>query len=389
MKILIHSNHPEVGTGYGQQTALLARLLKQDNHDVAVSAFYGQSGWICRWNDINIYPGGYHLYGNDVILQNAASHFGGDLKDGLIITLIDVWVLNAADLKRANVACWTPVDHDPTPPAVLGFLEASGVWPIAMSGFGRQQLQNASLSPLYVPHGINTDIFSPRDRAEARKTLGIPQDAFLIGMVAANKGYPPRKGFPEALRAFARFREKHAEAVMYLHTEPTGVHQGVNIAQLVTQLGLPPASVVVTDPYRYLLGLPQDFVANVYSAMDVMLNPAYGEGFGIPIVEAQACGTPVIATGWTSMPELVAEGWVAGGKRMWSTQGSWWLVPDVDELVSLLEVAYTMGGRRRRAAREFALRYDYRRVFEEYWRPVLAELGRRMAPLSLPAPVLV
>ena len=327
------------------------------------------------------------MYGNDVILQHAASHFGGNVKDGLIITLIDAWVLNAEELKRANVACWTPVDHDPIPPPVLAFLEASGVWPIAMSEFGRRQLDNAGLSPLYAPHGIDTDLFYERDRAEARKMLGVPQDAFLIGMVAANKGYPPRKGFPEALQAFALFREKHPEAVMYLHTEPTGVHQGVNIGQMVTQLGLPKASVMVTDPYRYLVGLPPDGIANAYSAMDVMLNPAYGEGFGIPIVEAQACGTPVITTDWTSMPELTAEGWSVGGQRMWSSQGSWWLVPNVDELGATLEVAYTVGGRRRKAARDFALKYDYRRVFEEHWRPTLAQLERRMAPLPLPVPV--
>ena len=125
-KILIHSNAPYAATGYGVQTAMLARLLKADGWDVAISAFYGLHGTTLQWNDIPVYPGGAHQYGNDVLLPHARHHFGGSLDDGIILTLVDVWVLNAAEHTRARVANWTPVDHEPMPAHCRDYLAASG-----------------------------------------------------------------------------------------------------------------------------------------------------------------------------------------------------------------------------------------------------------------------
>ncbi len=50
-------------------------------------------------------------------------------------------------------------------------------------------------------------------------------------------------------------------------------------------------------------------MVDAYNAMDVLTNVALGQGFGIPILEAQACGTPVIVGDWTSMSELCFAGW--------------------------------------------------------------------------------
>ena len=45
-----------------------------------------------------------------------------------------------------------------------------------------------------------------------------PKDAFVVGMVAANKGAPSRKAFSQALLAFSRFAKAHDNAFLYLHT---------------------------------------------------------------------------------------------------------------------------------------------------------------------------
>jgi glycosyltransferase involved in cell wall biosynthesis len=378
VQILWHSNAPWAATGYGQQTALNVPLLRDQGHDVAVSAFYGVHGAILTWDGLKVYPAGYDAYGNDVMLPHAQHHFGGDTADGLIITLVDVWVLNGPQMSRANVACWTPVDHDPVPKHVVAVLEESGATPIAMSRFGQRALEEAGLQPLYVPHSVDTDVYRPVDRAEARATMGIPQDAFLVGMVAANKGFPPRKGFPEALQAFAEFRKTRPDALLYLHTEPHGYVSGTKLLDIAESVGLGGDCVKTCDPYNYLLSYPQSHMAHVYSAMDVLLNPARGEGFGIPIVEAQACGTPVIVTDWTAMSELCGAGWKVDGDRWWSEQGSWQKVPAVDEIVLALDDAYDGAAGLRQQAREFALGYDHRTVAEEHWRPALDVLARRM-----------
>ncbi len=384
MKILLHSNAPWATTGYGQQTSIFAPLFRDAGHDVAISAFYGCQGAMLTWNGIKVYPGGYHPYGNDIILRHAAHHFGGDLRDGLILTLVDVWVLNAAEHTRANVANWVPVDHEPAPPKVIEYLEVSGSTPIAMSLHGERMLRQAGLDPLYVPHGIDTDVYYPRGKQEARASLKWPQDAFIVGMVAANKGYPGRKGFSQAIEAFAKFHLVHPDALLYLHTEPHGVIQGVNLPALLTAAQVPLERVIFADPYQNTLGYPPEHLAHVYSGMDVLLNPAYGEGFGIPVVEAQACGTPVIVTDWTAMSELCGTGWKVGGERWWTDQGSFWKVPAVDEIVWALGEAAESNGTLGAEAVAFASRYSARRVMDVYWQPTLAELERRCTPLDLP-----
>lgn len=385
MKILIHSNAPFVGTGYGQQANQLARHLQADGHDVAVSAFYGLSGALLNWGGMNVYPGGYDMWGNDVLERHAAHHFGGDQRDGLVITLVDAWVLNPDVLSRLYTACWTPVDHEPAPPQVLRVLEASGAWPVAMSRFGERMLADAGLDPLYAPHGINTTVFAPGDKQQARRDLQIPEDAFVVGMVAANKGQPPRKGWPQAVAAFAEFARAHEDAFLFLHTEPSGAVHGVDMRALLAAHGVPGDKVRFSDPYFCQhLGTPPEFVAAVYQAFDVLLNPSYGEGFGIPLVEAQACGVPVIATDCTAMSELASAGWLVQGERVWTEQRSFWSVPRVEELVWALGEAHGHAGRLAGPAREFALGYDETAVFDQHWRQVLAELQRRMVPLPLP-----
>jgi len=386
MKILWHANAAHTGTGYGAQTALTAPALQALGHDIAISAFYGIQGAITDWNTIKTYPAGYDAYGNDVILNHARDHFGGNLSDGLIITLVDAWVLATDQLKQAPTACWAPVDHDPAPEPVLEFFRRSGATPIAMSRFGERELARHDLAPLYVPHAVDTQLFQEVDRAEARAAIGLPEQAFVVGMVAANKGFPPRKGFPEAIGAFARFAAKHDDALMYLHTEAHGQVNGVNLPSIVAAHGLPPDRVRFIDPYRYITGLPTSFMPNVYSALDVLLNPSYGEGFGVPLIEAQSCGTPVIATDWTAMRELAGPGWLVDGQLAWSEQGSFRKVPSVDGIVAALEQAHTTAHRRRTWARDFALDYDITTVVRDHWTPVLAELERRFQPVTIGKP---
>jgi glycosyltransferase involved in cell wall biosynthesis len=127
-------------------------------------------------------------------------------------------------------------------------------------------------------------------------------------------------------------------------------------------------------------------MAAIYSGMDVLANPSYAEGFGLPIVEAQACGTPVIVTAFSSMPELVGAGWVVGGTPWFNeSAGAMWMHPSTEEILAAFEKAYEARDDvgLRSQAREFALQYDADRVFDEFWVPALDALGkpREVPPL--------
>lgn len=382
-KLLWHSNSPHSPTGYGQQTALFAPGLAK-HYDLAISSFYGLEGSPIVWEGIPVLPGVGGQFGDDWLVRHAERFFGGDPRDGLVVTLMDVWVLDPKWMGQLNTAAWVPVDHEPAPQKVIDYFVNSGAVPIAMSRFGERML--GRLDPLYVPHAVDCEKYQPHDRDAIRKQIGLPEDAFIVGMVAANKGRPSRKGFPQAFQAFAKFAEKHENAILYLHTMMNpALGGGEDLAALLEALGIPQDRVRIADQYRMVLDpYGHESMAKIYSCLDVLLNPAMGEGFGVPQLEAQACGVPVICTDFSAMPEVVGAGWhVKAASKYWTGLNSWQAIPDIDDIVSALEDCHALTTRERvkleQDAREHALKYDLPLVMKEYMLPALKKAEQRFA----------
>jgi glycosyltransferase involved in cell wall biosynthesis len=397
-RFLIHGNAPHVKTGYGVQIAQLAERLAPE-HEVAVSCTYGQQGATGTWvspstgQPVRLYPAGYEVNGNDVIHNHALHFFDTDPLNGWLITLLDVWCLQNPRLADFNIAAWCPVDHFPAPPDVLKFFHRTGAVPVAMSRFGERLLFAAGLNPVYIPLSVDTKVMKPTPtlevdgkRVTARELLGIPHDAFCVGMVAMNKGWArDRKGFNEALRAFGAFHRAHPNAVLYLHADKYGAAEGINLVELADHAGVPQHAIAWVDQYAYRLGLPAEMMAATYTAMDVLLAPSHGEGFCVPLIEAQACGTPVIASDFSAQSELVGAGWLVDGQPEWDpAQHASYIVPFIDHIVARLEQAYTsdLAGMQANAV-AFASRYDADRVFVEHWQPFLATLTTNPEPVEL------
>ena len=281
---------------------------------MAFASNFGLMGAMQELDGMTLYPGDGG-WGNKVI-QSHADHFNADF----VITLCDAWVMQPDAWPNLHMAIWAPIDHYPIPPKVLSTLQHPQVTPIAMSRDGEQWMKRFKLDPLYVPHGIDTTLFRPQpgQREKTRERLDIPADAFLIGMVAANKGSAqlPRKSFPQAFEAFARFAKLHPDAWMYVHTDAEGTpHNGIRLDTLAKAVGCPEDRLRFPHPEAWHLGMPREVVASLYPAFDVLLNPSMGEGFGIPVLEAQACGVPVISSNHSAMPELTQAGWLVTGDR--------------------------------------------------------------------------
>ncbi len=380
MRILFHSNAPWAPTGYGNQTALFVPRLDQ-HHDVAVSSFYGLEGKAISWHGIPVLPGSGGTFGNESLPGHANAYFDGDPRAGLVLTLMDVWVLDPEVFAKHNTVSWCPVDHDPVQASVRRYFERSGAVPLAMSRFGADQLED--YDPIYVPHGVDTKVFEPTE-SEMREAMGVPEDAFLVGMVAANKGRPSRKCFSQVLQAFAALQRKHDDSYLYLHTVIDGSwSEGEDIPSIIAALGIPLERVKLPDQYRMMFAPFDDAsMAALYSTFDVLVNPAMGEGFGIPMLEAQACGTPVIATDFSAMPEVVGAGILVSGERFWTPAKSWQALPDVREIAEAMESFYLMPQAKRDAvaiqARQHAEGYDADRVLAEHLLPALEEVQARI-----------
>lgn len=383
--VSFYSNSPDQPTGYGQQARFMVDRLKRHGLDVAAVSNYGLEG-IRRtlptpYGDIPHFPRGFDLYSNDTApIDHATWVKENPDQPDLLLTLYDVWVLQNPAFDQIPIAAWVPLDHMTMPPKVKDFLSKPNVTPIAMAPHGVRQMLALGMDCEYAPHGIDTKVMKPTfdiDGVPVEDFFGT-KDNFVVGMVAANKasGLVHRKAFSENILAFSIFKQKHPDAVLYLHTDPVGVAGGWNLTQLIQACGLQKEDVIFPNPVDFRYGISQKHLAAYYTAMDVMLATSYGEGFGVPTIEAQACGTRVIGSNWAATPDLIGEdGWTVDGQPMFDIgQYAWWQMPNVPSIVEALEAAYEKGKGKSTAAREFALKFDVEKVWEENWMPILKKV---------------
>ena len=136
--------------------------------------------------------------------------------------------------------------------------------------------------------------------------------------------------------------------------------------------------VLFADQYHMVVGFPDAYMVDLYNSLDVLLSPSMGEGFGIPIVEAQACGCPVIVGDWTAMSELCFAGWKIAKENahpFWDQVGAYKFMPEPAAIYQALTEAYTGAKKLRHKARKGAEPYDADRVMSKYWKPVLKEIA--------------
>jgi len=388
MRILWMSNAPWVQTGYGNQTKLFTpRINELPEHDVTIFAFYGLSGSALTWNGMRILPHGLDMYGQD-IMSSHAKNTGSQV----IISLIDAWVFKAKNIIHQDIKWvpWFPVDSEPLPVPV-GDAIANAHKRIVFSRFAERMVNQRGMDCYYVPHGVDTKIFKPLDKTGLREKYGLPKDKYIIGMVAANKGNPPRKAFYSQFQAFSEFKKRHDDAFLYLHTTrgEHGEYEGINIPAYMAFLGLKEnVDFKIAEQYTLVSGnFGDENMAELYNCMDVHMLVSMGEGFGIPILEAQSCGTPVIVGDWTAMSELCFGGWKVEKKDaelFYSNLVAHQYNPHMRGVLNKMEQAYEVRGNTlyNENARKGALAYDVDRIVEKYWKPVLKSIEE-----SLPEPI--
>ena len=379
MRLVWQSNAPWNNSGYGKMTALFVPRIAALGHEITISAPYSFSGTPLKWEGFDVFPGARDVSGQDTILTNHEY-----CRADYTLVLADPFSLRrcARELSQIPLVLWFAVDCDPLGSGDVTVLRESGAIPIAMSRFGQRVLANEGAEPFLVPLAVDTGIFRPGDPRPYRDTVpGIDDDTFVIGICAMNRDLV-RKGFQEQMLAFSRFHARHPDSFLAIHSTQ-GANPGLNLKGMADQLGISGA-VSFPDSYSYDLGLiTEEHLAAWYNGLDVLSACSYGEGFGLPIVEAQACGIPVITTDASSMSELCGAGWLVSGSPFW-TDGhqSWWKRPDVTDIEQAYEAAFIareQGTLPKKPAYDFAQQFDADRVLENYWKPVLKELEERIA----------
>ena len=157
----------------------------------------------------------------------------------------------------------------------------------------------------YLPHGIDTRIFHPGvelAQADGRfqdwlTTHSNGQKPWVIGAVATNQ---PRKDLGLLFASVAELRKSGERAILWLHTDY--LTKAWSVVQLATEFAFGQDEIYVSTHE-----LPDTVLAARYAASDVTMAPGLGEGFGYPIVESLACGTPCIHGNYGGGPELIAQ----------------------------------------------------------------------------------
>ncbi len=379
MRIFWNSNAPWAHSGYSVQTRDLLNRFHDDGWELAIGCFYGLEGSSINYNGITCYPKMGDTYGTDMCIYHAEN-----FKADAVFTFQDVWPMNRGLLPRIkNWVPYVPIDHDPVPPVFVDILKNAHRI-ITFSRFGHDALSKAGLESTLILEATDIDIFKPMDKIEMRKALGIPEDIFLFGMVAANKDNPPRKGFQHVLDAFKIFHEKHPKSGIFFQTllQQDG---GFPIQEYANYLEIPGA-IYFPPPYQMMYQSPHPVIARIVNSFDCLLNPSSSEGFGLPIIEAQSCGVPVIVNNFTSMPELVVPG-VTGEiceheHPRWSPLRAYIANPDVNSLLEKMEIIFSKGREAMsKDCREHIVKnYDINKRVANEWTTFLENLQKELLP---------
>jgi D-inositol-3-phosphate glycosyltransferase len=155
-----------------------------------------------------------------------------------------------------------------------------------------------------IPPGVDLARFTPGDGHSARRALGIAPDAVVLAFVGRIQ---PLKAPDVLLHAAAELLRREPALRSRLVVLIAGGPSGSGLAEptALQELG---ASLGLTDVLRFLPPQGGDRLVQVYRAADVVAVPSHNESFGLVALEAQACGTPVVAARVGGLPVAVAHG---------------------------------------------------------------------------------
>jgi glycosyltransferase involved in cell wall biosynthesis len=231
---------------------------------------------------------------------------------------------------------------------------------VTMSRHGQRHYPGAPL----VYHGVDTDKWWPvsekrpittsdgaviRSKADAKRRFGLTPDQFVVGRVDVNSA---RKDYPSLWKALVLVMKRHPDVVAVLHCQvrPLGDAGGVNIPNLMSrELSLADGRFFYPAAHSSFTGWPQQDMNALLAAFDIFVSTSHGEGFGLTLAEAAACGIPVVAQNVSAIPEVVGPGGIllepAGTTTTPSGEDQW--LPDVPAFTEAVQRLYGGRGARR------------------------------------------
>ena len=350
-RVLFVTESNKLASGFGTYAKqVLERLHATGKYELAEFASYGIPD---HGKDV-----GWTFFANSPVSDDdrpaydaqPANHFGYwrfdkvvlSFKPDIVLTYRDPWMDNwIADSPLRDFFHWVWMPTVDSAPQKREWLETFADCDalFTYSEFGTRTLEAQSRGTLNVigcaSPALDPDIYTPVvSKGKHKEEFGIPSDSYVVGTVMRNQ---KRKLFIELMKSFRIFLDNAPAEIadksyLYLHTSYPE-KQGWNIAEGIIDNELA-SKVLVTYVCRHChdyfassfqdaltrcpkcrnvscvlpsvaAGLEIPDLVKVYNLMDMYVQYAICEGFGMPQVEAASCGVPVAATDYSAMEDVV------------------------------------------------------------------------------------
>jgi glycosyltransferase involved in cell wall biosynthesis len=380
LRLLWHSVAPWIASGYGKTTREICTRLPKYGFEVIISAYYGaEPGGIPPY-PVPVLPSKDGPYGIASAAQYCRQY---SVDAGLLFT--DWWAFSDFPKIVPHPILYSPMDQISYPEEIIRFTkEYEGI--IGLCKWQQKCLADIEIKSDCIYHGVDTNTFKPKNKKQARKNFGINEDdAFIFGTVAANGDKEDRKSHAKSMKAMRYFLDQNPDVkniIWLYHTNPNDA-RGMPLRSISHKLGMEKI-IRFMDPSMTNTMFSEDDLATLMNCFDVHLLCSKREGFGIPILETQACGVPNICHDFSSMTELVEDhGWLCkslgSGLNLETTPiNAETATPDVYDIAECIEDAYFHPDKVEKfgeASRQFALPFDWDKIVGNHWVPLLDKMA--------------
>lgn len=344
-------------TGFATVTHNLIKQLhtQWDIHVLAIN-YYGDPHWITEY--AKLYAPTAKVQG-DLYGISRVNELITRIKPAALLMINDPWVamqyqpvVLAWQDQQTQEKGWmqrvlyTPIDAENIKPAFITPLNDMFDHVVAYTHFGKKQLVLGGLTiPVSViSHGVDTTVFHPIDKLEARDKVNTPLDWYIVNVSDRNQ---IRKRIDLAFYYFAEWvKRTNKPDTVKLYYHGALKDQGWDLVQLADYMGIRDRLIITSPHLTASRGLPLEMMSTMYSVADVGFSTTSGEGFGLTTMERMACKVAMIVPKYSALGE-----WPYGAVYYMDISPTPYFnigglntktgIPDMESAIAALETMYT------------------------------------------------